>query len=304
VSARWVAGSVRSQAMARRRLGDDAVRAVAASGTLGEAVQALGGSAYGARLRPDDDLAAAQRGVAETLLWDLRVLAGWLPAQGTEALRVLAGWFEIANVEEHLRVLAGEPADAPFRLGHLSVAWPRLAACGSRAEVRSTLAASAWGDPGGETPREILLGMRLAWAERVAGRVPAAASWARAATALLLARPGIAGRLPERAATAAIRLLGGRAAAAVSVPELAAALRPPVRWVLAGSAAPADLWIAEVRWWRRVAADAAALLAAGGFGPGPAIGAAALLAADARLACAALESAARGGVREAFDAVA
>jgi hypothetical protein len=304
MSARWVAGSVRSQAMARRRLGGETIRVLAGSRGIAEAVQALATSTYGARLRPHDDLAAAQRAVVETVLWNLRVLAGWLPAPGTEALRALAGWFEIANVEERLRVLAGEPADPPFRLGHLGVAWPRLAACTSRTELRSTLAGSAWGDPGGETPREILLGMRLAWAERVAARVPAAASWARAGAAVLLARPSVAGRLPERPGAAASRLLGARAAAAASIPELAAALRPPVRWVLAGVAEPADLWTAEARWWRRVATDAVGLLAADGFGPGPATGAAALLAADARLVCAALEAAARGGATEAFDAVA
>lgn len=304
MSARWVAGSVRARAMARRRMGSAAVRALAASGGSAEAVRALGASSYAARVRPDDELAAAQRGVAETLLWDLRVLAGWLPAAGAETLRVLAGWFEIANVDEHLRGLAGAPPAAPFRLGHLAVAWPRLAACASRTEVRSVLASSAWGDPGGATAWEILIGMRLAWGERVARRVPAAAGWARAAVAVLLARPSVAARLPDRAAAAAARMLGPRAIAAASVPDLAAALRPPDRWVLSGIAQPSQLWTAEVRWWHRVASDAAGLLAAGGFGPDPAIGAAALLAADARLVTAALEAAARDGAREAFDAVA
>lgn len=306
MSARWVAGSVRAQALARRRLGAAGARSLAASASTAEAARALDASTYGDRLRADSDLAAAQRSVAETLLWNLRVLAGWLPQRGAETLRVLVGWFEIANVDEHLRALDGEPADPPFRLGHLATAWPRLAAATTRAELRAALASSPWRDPGGAQPRDIQLGMRLAWAERVAARAPAAATWAGAGAALLVAREGPAsgGRLPAGAAAAAARLLGTPAVEAGSLPELKAAVPARVRWVLDGVDRPAGLWTAEVRWWRRVGADGAALLARAGFGPDPVVGTAALLAADAQLVRAALEAAARGGAREAFDAVA
>jgi len=306
VSARWVAGSVRAQAMARRRVGPAGARALAGSASAAEAVRALAGSPYGAYVRPDSDLATAQRGLAETLLWNLRVLAGWLPQPGAEALRALAGWFEIANVDEHLRALDGEPAEPPFRLGHLATAWPRIAASTSPSELRAALAVSPWRDPGGTEPRHIQLGMRLAWAERVAARAPAAAAWARAAAVLLVAREGptSGGPLPAVATATATRLLGAAAAHAGSLPELAAAVPARVRWTLDGIDGPAALWTADVRWWRRIGTDGATLLARAGFGLDPVIGAAALLAADARLVRAALEAAAREGDQEAFDAMA
>jgi hypothetical protein len=306
-SAAWVAGSVRARAMARRRLGAEATRALAASPTLAEAVEALSRSPYGRAVRPGDGLDEAQRGVAETLLWNVRVLAGWLPARGAQALRVLAGWFEIANVDEHLRVLAGEPASPPYRLGSLATAWPRLARTGSLADLRVELATSAWGDPGGETVREVQLCMRLAWAERAAGQVAAVRPLALGGVALVAAREVFARGmpLPGRAGELCTRLLGPDWAGATSIDELAARLAPPSRWALRGVDSPADLWRAEAQWWARLARDGRALLAGSGFGLERAIGAVALLAADAWQVRAALAAAARGGrAREVFDAVA
>jgi hypothetical protein len=333
MSAGWVAGSVRSQAMARHRIGTAAARRLASTGSLAEALAVLAHSPYRRAARADRTpgpagrLAGAQRGVAETLLWNLRVLAGWLPAAGAERLRLLAGWFEIANVDELLRALAGQPAEPPFRLGTLATAWPRLAGSGSAAELRTALAASPWGDPGGTGDRDIAAGMRLAWAGRVAARVPAARPWAAGGAALLVARERFAAVPPAVLrpvpAAATARLLGPGWSAAGSLPELAAALPPDARWALARVAEPLDLWMAELRWWKRVAADAARLLAgrgpgggwrggpAGGFGPERMLGAVALLAADAWLVRGALELAARGGnataeeaLEEVFDALA
>jgi hypothetical protein len=341
MSAGWVAGSVRSQAMARRRLGTPAARRLAGAGSLAEALGTLARSPYrrvagtGAADGPGGRVAAAQRAVAETLLWNLRVLAGWLPAVGAERLRVLAGWFEIANVDEHLRALAGQPAEPPYRLGTLATAWPRLAGTGSATALRAELAASPWGDPGGTGDREISLGMRLAWAERVASRAPEARSWAAGAAALLVARERFASRpalaepgLPEGAAATAGRVLGPGWSAAGSLAELAAAVVPAARWALLRVTEPADLWAAELRWWRRLGADGARLLAGrgtgsgssngggrvgsggpgggSGFGPDRMLGATALLAADAWLVRATLELAARGGTgaAEVFDALA
>jgi hypothetical protein len=308
VSAAWVAGSVRAQAMARRRLGTAAARALATSDSFSEALEVLARSPYGRHVRSGDTQSAAAHGVAATLLWNLRVLAGWLPASGAEILRLLAGWFEIANVDEHMQALLGQPADPPFRLGTLATVWPQLAATSSRDELRAELAASPWGDPGGVSPREIQLGMRLAWAERVAARVEPARTWAAGATALLVARERFARgqSLPDRSAATAARVLGADSVAAMSVVDLFAALRPAARWTLQGVTDAASLWTAEVRWWRRLRTDGAALLAGSGFGPRRMIGATALLAADAWLVRAALEIAARGGGRalEVFDAVA
>jgi hypothetical protein len=308
MSAAWVAASVRAQAMARRRLGTEAARALASSETFSEAVDTLARSPYGRHVRSGDTRPTAAHGVAATLLWNLRVLAGWLPASGAEMLRVLAGWFEIANVDEHVQALLGRSADPPFRLGSLTTAWPRLAAASSRDELRVQLAASAWGDPGGLSPREIQLGMRMAWAERVSARVLVARPWAAGAAALLLARERIArGRaLPDRSASTAARMLGPESLAATSLVELFAALPPHARWTLQGVTDAASLWTAEVRWWQRLRTDGAALLRGSGFGPGRTIGAAAALAADAWLVRAALEIAGRGRGRqlEVFDAVA
>jgi hypothetical protein len=344
MSAGWVAGSVRSQAMAHRRLGAPAARRLATAGSVAEALGELARSAYdrsaydrsgrptdpaGGGAAAADRVATAQRGVAETLLWNLRVLAGWLPAAGAEQLRRLAGWFEIANVDEHLRSLAGRPAEPPFRLGTLATAWPRLARTGSAGELREVLAASPWGDPGGSGDWEISLGMRLAWADRVATRVPAARPWAAGAVALLVARerfaapqegapdPAWAGSGAPSWVSGASRLLGPGWMGAGSLAELARAVPAAARWALATVTEPADLWEAELRWWRRLAADGARLLAGhdpgglgagsgGGFGPGRMVGAVAVLAADAWLVRGALELAGRGGTgaAEVFDALA
>ena len=64
MSAGWVAGSVRAKSLARRRLGADTARQVAACGSLPDAQQALDATAYGRRLRPGQDLAAAQHEIA------------------------------------------------------------------------------------------------------------------------------------------------------------------------------------------------------------------------------------------------
>jgi hypothetical protein len=308
MSAGWVAGSVRAQAMARRRLGCAAARTLAASESLAAATESLARSPYGRYLpHGAPTLAVATRAVAETLVWNLRVLAGWLPAAGAEMLRVLAGWFEIANVDEHMRALAGDTAEPPFRLGTLTTVWPLLHATGSPEELRAALAASPWRDPGGSSPRDIQLGMRLVWAERVGARVESARTWAYGASALLVARERAARDrpLPEGAAAAASRMLGAGAVSATSLGDLTTAVPARARWALAGVVDVSDLWLGEAAWWRRVRTDAAALVAGGGFGPGRVVGAAALLAADAWLVRGALELAARPGTGvEVFDAVA
>ncbi len=306
MSARWVAGTVRARAMARRRVGPAGARAVAGSGSLDDAVDALARSPYGPRVRVGATLPDAAHGIAATLLWNLRVLAGWMPARGVERLRVLAGWFEIANVDEHRLAMAGRSTPAPFELGALAAAWPMLAATASPDELRQALGTSAWGDPGGSGPREIQLAMRMGWAERVVARVPEARTWALGAAALVVARERLGRRepLPESAAATATSLLGAGWRDAGSLDALRGSLGAPARWALDGLADIRDLWRWEVRWWRRVRIDARGLLARSTFGSEHVVGAAALLAADAWLALGALETAARGpATGEAFDAV-
>jgi hypothetical protein len=307
MTAGWVAGTVRSHAMARRRLGVAAARQVAACPSIAAALVALTSSPYRRELVAAASLADAQDALAATVLWDMRVLAGWLPADGVRMLRALAGWFEIANVDRWLVAWSGGPASRPYRLGMLATAWPRLAVAGSPGELRTALATSAWGDPGGASAQQIRLGMRLNWADRVRARVPVAAGWALGAVGLLVARERLAqGRdLPPRAAVLAGRMLGPDCVAAGSVRELAAAAPGPVARLLRDIDAPGDLWQAELRWWSWLRVDAAGLVSRAGFGPGAAVGAVALLAADAWLVRAALAVAARGGRdMEAFDALA
>ena len=129
----WVAGNIRARAMAQRQLGADAARRLAACGSLAEAQRMLARTPYAPAGQPGQTLAAAQRAVAECLLWDLRVLAGWLPRQGVGLLRALACWFEIANVDELLQSLAGRPGRGaiPAR-----IAGDGLAPAATRAQPR------------------------------------------------------------------------------------------------------------------------------------------------------------------------
>jgi hypothetical protein len=250
-------------------------------------------------------LAAVQHAVADTLLWNLRVLAGWLPREGVAAVRALAAWFELADVDERIRVLTGLPAGPPHRLGGLATAWSRLEPSASLPDLRARLTRTTWGDPGGNTAWQIQLALRLAWAERVAREAPPAAGWAAAGAALLFAREVVEGgrRLPPRQARAVARLLGP-AASARDLSGLAAALPPPTAWVLDGIAAPEDLWRAEPRFWRRIEADAFALTRSSGFGLPRIIGTVGLLAADAWRVRAALTLADHGPASvEVLDAV-
>jgi len=342
VSAGWVAGSVRARALARRRIGADEARRLAACGSLDEALAMLAGTPY--RIGPgvpggapgqarDGDvtngrvasgqvingggavggrgareaLAATQHAIAEALLWDLRVLAGWLPQGGAQLMRALAGWFEIANVAERLAELAGRQPGATFRLGALATAWPQLRRADSLAELRSVLAASAWKDPGGDTAEDLEVGMRSRWAQRVAALGEPAQTWAASALVLLLAGERFgAGRTANPVLrSVAATLLGPRAAAADTPDELARRLPGRLSWVLESVADPADLWRAEVAWWVRTERDGRELLAGSGLDKRPVLGAVVVLAADARRVGAALEIAARGGGPiGVFDAVA
>ena len=307
MSGGWVAGSVRARAMARRCIGAGAARELAACGSLGEALQALAATPYGRQRLPGLTLSAAQHEIASVSLWNLRVLAGWLPGDGVRLLRALGGWFELANVEELLQAMAGRPAGDEFALGALATAWPRLRRATGPAGVRAVLAASAWGDPGGETAEAVLRGMRSRWAARVAAVGDPARSWTAGAEALLLAgqrfAPGSEAR--DTGTDGAPGMLGPAAAGAAALDELGRRLPARARWVLAGISAPGDLWRAEAAWWARVERDGFRLLRTSGLDSGPVIGAVAVMAADAWRIRAALEIAARGGgPLEAYDAVA
>jgi hypothetical protein len=288
MSGGWVAGTVRAKGMARRVLGAEAARQLAACRSLPEAQQLLVATPFRTAAEPGLSLAAAQHAVAATILWDLRVLAGWLPRDGVRLLRLLAGWFEIANVDEVLQALLGRPTAPEFQLGALATAWPRLALARNVAELRRGLAASAWGDPGGDSNADIRHGMRARWAARIATSGEQAGAWAAAASALLRAGE------PGAPAPTAVPNLGR------SSRHVSGRRRPSTQ----PTRPAAEPWQAEADWWRRVESDGAVLLRSAGPDSGPVLGALTVLAADARRVRAALELAARGGAPvEVYDAL-
>lgn len=293
MTAAWVAGATRARALARRRAGVATARRIAALPTLGQAVAELIATPYGHDVRDGQDLGAAQHAVLSTLLWHVRVLAGWLPGAGTAALRALCGWFEIANVEG---VPYGDPA---FELGAMATAWPSLR---HAPDLRAALRASSWGDPGSGDPRDVQLGMRTSWARRVAAVSEETRAWAAGALALLIARERfLDGRVPPDFPA---DLLGTGPARAQDLAEFGRRLPAEAAWALCDVSAQGDLWAAEVRWWIRLEQDGHALLSGSRYGLGSSLGAVALLATDARRVRASLELAARGGHPvEAFDAL-
>lgn len=308
MTAGWVAGAVRAKALVGRYPGAAGARLIAGSPTLDDALRHLAATPYARYTRTAAGLSEAQRAVSATLLWHLRVLAGWLPRGGARLLVPLAAGFEIANVVSRPATPDGRHTDArePYRLGALETAWRSLEHAGTPAELRAALAASPWGDPGGDTPWAVVTGMRMAAARRTAVAVPSARRWAEGRAVLLTARELFVHRraLPEAVRRNAARLLGARAVAAASYGEFRARLPSAARWVLADADEPGDLWRAESRWWRTVRVDGAALLRHGRYGPGVVVGAVAVLSVDAWRVRAALESAARGGrPGEVFDAL-
>lgn len=311
MSTGWVAAGVRARALSQRRVGVGGARDLARRASAAAAVDALAETPYGHYVRSGQDLAQAQHAVAETVLWNIRVLAGWVPTGSARVLRNLAGGFEVANVDERIRELQGAAVDPPFRLGSMGVAWARAARAATVPELRQVLASSAWGDPGADTAAAIRLGMRLSWAARVATGVPEAREWAAGAAALLVAREVLVGQgQPTPAAMRqATRLLGPQWTGSTPLLAFAASLPPSAGWALVGVEDPEDLWRAEARWWSRVGTDGAAMLRRRVTTPAPVVGAVAVLAVDAWRVRAALEVAARGGsgpsgAMEVFDAVA
>ncbi len=303
----WVAASVRARALARRRLGPAGARRLAAAAGADEAISLLADTSYGHDVRVGDSMATAQHGIGAALLWNLRVLGGWVPRQGVPALRALAAAFEVANIDEHLRALHAEPAGPTYRLGSFATAWPRVVATTNVHDLRTVLATSAWGDPGGDGTRTISLYLRATWMARVAATLPMTRSWMQSAAALLVTRERMLGSraIPESVLDAVEPLLGpgwcDAPRSSAGIPELPL----DVGWVLAGVSSPDELWRAEASWWRHVEREAFTLLRGSSFDDVPAVAAMAVLAADAWRVRAALETAA--GHRddlELFDAVA
>jgi hypothetical protein len=309
VSGAWIAGSVRARLLvAERCLGAQGARELVASPSLRDALVKLGRSPYRREVSLELGLAEAQRAIASKTLFDVRLLAGWLPGDALGLLRALAAWYELANLEDRIAYLDGAPLREPFELGSLTAAWPRAAGAQSLQELRRALAGSSWGDPGGETPAQLGLGMRLAWARRVAAEAPEVRSWAAGAAALLLARALYVVGLPvEVLPLPPFMLLGSAWQSAATFARFVEALPPEAAWALAGFDRPEELWRAEASWWEQCEANARTLLQAGVADRRVVIGAVMLLAADARRVATVLEAVARRGlpgIEETLDAAA
>lgn len=298
MTADWVAVTVRGRGLKSRRLGRIGAERLAGLPSLEAAVAALKETPYGREVNVGMGLRAARHAVDATLVWHLRILAGWARPEGVEIIRRLAACFEVANITAHLERVNGRPADPPFILGALSSGWLQIATTRSAYELRGALTASGWGDPGGEDAATVSTMLTVAWLRRMLEGVAEAQRWATAFAALLVARR-LARGLPPAPDGAARRhlgaILGSRYENAYVLRDLRAFVPPIAAWVLAGVTEPADLWRAEVLWWAGVEADGFRLCARAQPEPGTVAGLVALLMVDAWRARAALELASRGG---------
>lgn len=308
MKADWVAASVRARSMALRRVGAGAGREMAAQPTLAAALSGLQGSSYAERLRGVPGLAAAERAIRETVLWQLRVLAGWLPASGTALARAAAGIFEIENVMALAHELSGGAnAPEPYQLGSLATAWPRLRIAGSNEELTLILPATAWGDAGTPGTGPLRDALTISWMRRLADVAPAARPWCSAASVLTAARILLLdGAAPSPQMLHLLRPALGRAwETAAGIEGFTGALPPSLRSVVVGVASPSDLWRAEARAYAAVEKDGFRLLRASMPGPDVVLGAIAVLSLDAWRLRAALSAAAVGaGSSEVLDAAA
>jgi len=300
----WTAGVTRARLLRTRAVGAEHARAIARSPSLEAGIGVLAGSAYGERVHAGAGPVRAERAVAETLLWHLRILAGWLPAPGAGLVRTLAGWFELANIDARLAAFASDGREPePFVLGGLATAWGQIDQARTIEEMAQAIAASAWGKIEGGTPGELTLGLRISWARRVEEAAPEAADWVAGAAALLLARELLVAGSRER--TAQLRRLpatSDRALAAGSLDELRAVLPARASWALAGVDDPAELWRAELGWSVRVESDALVLLGTNSDA-GVVLAAVTLLGIDAQRTARALQAAAHGADSELTELI-
>ncbi|MEZ5376949.1 MAG: hypothetical protein R2733_10595 [Acidimicrobiales bacterium] len=244
----WVAATTRGRSLATRLVGLDGAQAIAHVESWPQARSLLASTVYGNTLALDADRHAAHRAVAATTAWYLRVVAGWLPANGAGLARLMAGPVEISNVEQHFDRLAGDETAAPVDLGSLAVAWPRIAATTSVGQVRTVLRHSSWGDPGVGEPPAIIVGLWLSWLRRLSRQVDEFGPEARGAAAVVLARETLAFErtLAHPAGEDEDRLLTRAWRNAATLPDLQRRLPDSAGWALAPVDSVDDLWKAEL----------------------------------------------------------
>jgi hypothetical protein len=285
MSAEWIAGDVRARGLVAAEAMEVA-STVAETPGLEPAVAVLGQTRWIRDTDSATSVEAAQRAVFGTLIWQLRVLAGWLPSEGVEVVRSCVAWFEIRNIEDRLAYFAGAPAAIAYDLGRLGLISKSLGGTISAEDIRRLMGASAWGDPGGEDTYAIRMWLRHKWHRRVRDASPELRIWADGAAWLFGLRERSAGRT-------------GADLMAPTPPSLPSSWR----WVTAATWSAGDLWRAEERWWEQVRQEGLQLLHEPVGGRGPALGAVTTLAASARRIATALEIAAGvgGGELDATD---
>jgi len=308
MNADWVAASVRARALAQRRVGAGASRNIAAQLSLSDGLSLLANTVYADLLGNAPTLAAAERATRETVLWQLRVLAGWMPATGTRLARAAAGAYERDNILNLARGLTdGQTTAEPFDLGSLESAWPRLQLVTTAEELTDTLRTSPWGDPGPGTATALRDILTLVWLHRLSEVWAAARPWAVAVAALTVARVRLVdGAEPSARMRQLVRpLLGDRWGNAENLADLQAVLPRTAQTALREISTPDDLWRAETRLRATVETDGVRLLRSSLPGPDVVLGSMAVLAMDAWRVRAALAAAASGtGSSEVLDAVA
>ena len=275
MSAGWIAGDVRARELASQP--SDIAASVAAAPNLEAGIAVLGQAKWIRDIDEARTVAASQRAVLETLLWRLRVIAGWLPSEGVEMIRSCVLWFEVRNIEDRLAYFVGAPAPVPYELGRLGIISRALGATSSGEDIRRLMATSAWGDPGGVDAYRIRMWLRRTWHKRAREASPQLRVWSDAAAWLLADRERTAGR-------------SGADHFAGTPPSLPS----PWKWASVNWTG-ADLWRAEERWWTQVREEGLRLLHAPIGTPGPALGAIATLASSVHRIATALEIAAGVG---------
>lgn len=308
MSADWVAATVRARALARRRAGSGASAVIARTTTLRDGLDLLAGTAYAPRLADATDMVAVERATDETVLWQLRVLAGWLPATASRLCRTVAAVFEAENIVALAAHLGdGRPAPEAFDLGSLATSWSGLSTSASTAELYAGLAHSPWGPVGADDAAALRDVLTAVWFRRLADTAAAARPWALAGAALVATRTVLVDRVePSPRLRRLLRpLIGSAWERAADLTAMRAALPRATGAMLAGIETPTDLWRAEARAVIAVETDAFGLLRSALPGPDAVLGALAVLATDAWRVRAALASAALGSGRsEVLDAVA
>ncbi|OIQ84398.1 hypothetical protein GALL_337750 [mine drainage metagenome] len=308
MSADWVAATVRARALAQRRAGSGASAVIARADTLRDGMDLLVGTAYEPQMADATDLAAVERTTDATVLWQLRVLAGWLPATASRLCRAAAGAFERDNITA-LAAQLGDGRSAPeaFELGALGTAWSSLRTSASTAELAAGLARSPWGAVSNDDAAALRDVLTVVWLRRLSDTAAAARPWALAGAALVASRTVLVDQVePSPRLRRLLRpLIGSAWERATDLDAMRAALPRATGALLAGIAAPTDLWQAEARAMTAVETDAFRLVRSALPGPDAVLGALAVLATDAWRVRAALASAALGsGHSEVLDAVA